>query len=167
MSELLQAGSFQRCINVTKAPHKPSIHYCYFQQHTQFTIWPGPPCALRLMQINTAPLISGLRMQLTSGAGLAQQLGSALQHCSPATSLQVSVCVMSQPWGTPRAENEWNNAGKRKRSGDVRKNVVQKQCNTILVPATLRAQTPANISQVLRSPLPAAAPVSATVPNCS
>lgn len=39
-SGLMKAGSSQPSIHITKAPSKPSLYCCCFQEHTQFTIWP-------------------------------------------------------------------------------------------------------------------------------
>lgn len=91
VSQLMQAGSFQRPAAITKAPFKPSIYFCCFQEHTQFTIWPGALYALSLTQINTAPLIAGMLMMLTPRHGPAEQ-PSASSARSSRTVLQPARC---------------------------------------------------------------------------
>lgn len=76
-SELMKAGSFQRSISITEAPFEPSVYYCCFQEHTQFTIWPGTLYAPSLMQINIAPLIAGVLTLLTPRHGLAEQASTS------------------------------------------------------------------------------------------
>lgn len=104
LSELMQAGSFQRSINITKTPFKPSVYYCCFQEHTQFTIWPGTLYALSLMQINIAPLITGMLMLLTPRHGPAAQASASSAprwHTNSVTVPQPARCHR------PRSPGPW------------------------------------------------------------
>ena len=119
VSELMQAGSFQRSINITKAPFKPSVYYCCFQEHTQFTIWPGTLCAPSLMQINIVPLIAGMLMLLTPRHRPAEQASASSAprwHASsndcpaslrdamdPVVLVRGLPCKINLPWDARRA----------------------------------------------------------------
>lgn len=103
VAELLPAGSFWRCINSTKAPFKPSIHYCCFQEHTQFAIWPGILYALSLMESNAAPLVSGRLLLLSPGPGLSAAPLPPARCCWPCSPVHGSRCKISSIWDIPRA----------------------------------------------------------------
>lgn len=100
VAELLPAGSFWRCINSTKAPFKPSIHYCCFQEHTQFAIWPGILYALSLMESNAALLVSGKLLLLSPGPGLSAAPLPPARCCWPCSPIHGKI---SSIWDIPRA----------------------------------------------------------------
>lgn len=103
VSELLQAGSFWKYINSTKAPFKPSIHYCCFQEHTQFTIWPGILYAPSWMESNIAPLFSGRLLLLSPGPGLCRAPLPPARCCWPRGPVHGSWCKIGSIWDTPSA----------------------------------------------------------------
>lgn len=104
-SELMKAGSFQRSISITEAPFQPSVYYCCFQEHTQFTIWPGTLYAPSLMQINIAPLIARILTLLTPRHGLAEQASA-----SSAPRWHASSVAVLQPCEMPSTPRSWSTA---------------------------------------------------------